>query len=409
MPPGYPIGGITAYGNLMSDYWHAPRRPRAGARLLLPGQRAAAAVPHRSGAAARRWQTLAERREPASAGPRRSVEQDDDGVRVTIAEEDGGGQRRAGGRLRGRLRRRPFAGARADRHRARRHRFRPAHGAGRVPLARAARGSQALSRAHDLSRDASRSQGLLAVLRPHRRRRGLLLPCAGAGRHHARTTSISRRCCRRPPASSSPCEFDHVGFWDLRVAVARQYQVGRVFIAGDAAHSHPPYGGFGLNNGLEDAANLGWKLAATLRAGAARRCCASYSEERRPIFQETAEDFIAERIERRRRLPRPLQPGARPRRVRARVDGARDRRRRPRAGLRAALRGLAGGDRAAGRRVAAPTASTRSRRGPAIICRRSSCRSGRNVFEELGRGFTLLAFDADDAAVRGVRAGGAHR
>ena len=40
------------------------------------------------------------------------------------------------------------------------------------------------------------------------------------------------------------CEFDHVGFWDLRVAVAESYQVGRAFIAGDAAHSHPPYGGF---------------------------------------------------------------------------------------------------------------------------------------------------------------------
>lgn len=48
-------------------------------------------------------------------------------------------------------------------------------------------------------------------------------------------------------------DFDHVGFWDLRVAVAEKYQVGRVFIAGDAAHSHPPYGGFGLNNGLDDA------------------------------------------------------------------------------------------------------------------------------------------------------------
>ncbi len=61
-------------------------------------------------------------------------------------------------------------------------------------------------------------------------------------------------------------EYDHVGFWDLRVAVAEKYQVGRCFIAGDAAHSHPPYGGFlVLNNGLEDAVNLGWKLAAKLQ------------------------------------------------------------------------------------------------------------------------------------------------
>jgi len=91
-------------------------------------------------------------------------------------------------------------------------------------------------------------------------------------------------------------EFEHVGFWDLRVAVAEKYQVGRVFIAGDAAHSHPPYGGFGLNNGLEDAVNLGWKVAATLEGWGGDKLLESYSEERRPIFYEVAEDFIAKRI-----------------------------------------------------------------------------------------------------------------
>ena len=45
-------------------------------------------------------------------------------------------------------------------------------------------------------------------------------------------------------------EFDHIGFWDLRFAVADSYQKGRAFIAGDAAHSHPPYGGYGVNSGL---------------------------------------------------------------------------------------------------------------------------------------------------------------
>ncbi len=94
------------------------------------------------------------------------------------------------------------------------------------------------------------------------------------------------------------CEFDHVGFWDLQVAVAESYQVGRIFIAGDAAHSHPPYGGFGVNNGLEDARNLGWKLAATLQGWGGDRLLPSYSEERHPIFKETGEDFIAARIER---------------------------------------------------------------------------------------------------------------
>jgi 2-polyprenyl-6-methoxyphenol hydroxylase-like FAD-dependent oxidoreductase len=94
------------------------------------------------------------------------------------------------------------------------------------------------------------------------------------------------------------CEFDHVGFWDLRVAVAEKYQVGRAFIAGDAAHSHPPYGGYGLNNGLEDAVNLGWKLAARFDGWGGDALLASYSDERRPIFHEVAEDLIAARIRR---------------------------------------------------------------------------------------------------------------
>ena len=59
--------------------------------------------------------------------------------------------------------------------------------------------------------------------------------------------------------------FDHIGFWDLRIATANTYRDGRVLIAGDAAHSHPPYGGYGINTGFEDARNLGWKLAATLQ------------------------------------------------------------------------------------------------------------------------------------------------
>ena len=73
------------------------------------------------------------------------------------------------------------------------------------------------------------------------------------------------------------CDFDYVGFWDLRIAVAERYQVGRAFIAGDAAHSHPPYGAYGLNNGLDDVTNLGWKIAATLKGWGAARL-SSYTE-----------------------------------------------------------------------------------------------------------------------------------
>jgi 2-polyprenyl-6-methoxyphenol hydroxylase-like FAD-dependent oxidoreductase len=91
--------------------------------------------------------------------------------------------------------------------------------------------------------------------------------------------------------------FDHVGFWDLRIALADSYRAGRVFIAGDAAHSHPPYGGYGVNTGFEDAANLGWKLAAALQGWAGPGLLDSYSAERRPVFASTAADFIGRAIE----------------------------------------------------------------------------------------------------------------
>lgn len=86
-------------------------------------------------------------------------------------------------------------------------------------------------------------------------------------------------------------ETEHVGFWDLRFAIADDYRSGRVFVAGDAAHSHPPYGGYGINSGLEDAANLAWKLEIALATGD-DAILDTYDEERRPVFESTAADFI---------------------------------------------------------------------------------------------------------------------
>lgn len=92
-------------------------------------------------------------------------------------------------------------------------------------------------------------------------------------------------------------EFDYVGFWDLRVSIAKTYRQGRIFIAGDACHSHPPYGGYGVNTGLEDARNLGWKLAAMLQGWGGEGLLNSYGEERLPVFQSTSSDFIEKYIE----------------------------------------------------------------------------------------------------------------
>jgi 2-polyprenyl-6-methoxyphenol hydroxylase-like FAD-dependent oxidoreductase len=62
-----------------------------------------------------------------------------------------------------------------------------------------------------------------------------------------------------------------------------QYRVGRVLLAGDAAHVHSPAGGQGMNTGLQDAANLGWKLAATLRGWAPAGLLDTYQAERHPV------------------------------------------------------------------------------------------------------------------------------
>lgn len=70
--------------------------------------------------------------------------------------------------------------------------------------------------------------------------------------------------------------------WTDRARQAATYRNGRVLLAGDAAHTHSPLGGQGLNLGLGDAMNLGWKLAATIRGKAQAGLLDSYVAERRP-------------------------------------------------------------------------------------------------------------------------------
>jgi hypothetical protein len=73
--------------------------------------------------------------------------------------------------------------------------------------------------------------------------------------------------------------------FSMNARMADKYQVGRVFIGGDAAHIHPPTGGQGLNTSVQDAYNLGWKIAAVIN-GAPEKLLATYEEERRPIAAE---------------------------------------------------------------------------------------------------------------------------
>jgi hypothetical protein len=171
-----------------------------------------------------------------------------------------------------------------------------------------------------------------------------------------------------------------------------------VLIAGDAAHSHPPYGGYGLNNGLDDVVNLGWKLAARLHGWGGEALLDTYTEERRPIFWETAQDFILARIQ----ADRDFLDRYSPERDRDEFERAwkksmtvtptRAMTYAPHYEGSSIVWGQPGGGCSA-----SGTHSFSARAGhhlpPQVLS------SGRHVFEELGPDFSLMAFDADDSVV----------
>ncbi len=73
--------------------------------------------------------------------------------------------------------------------------------------------------------------------------------------------------------------------WTGQGLLAERYRFGRVFLAGDSAHRHPPATGLGLNSGIQDAHNLAWKLALVLKGQAGDSLLDSYESERRPVAQ----------------------------------------------------------------------------------------------------------------------------
>ncbi|WP_147944902.1 rifampin monooxygenase [Microbispora hainanensis] len=77
--------------------------------------------------------------------------------------------------------------------------------------------------------------------------------------------------------------------------LAERYRAGRVLLAGDAAHIHPPIGGQGLNLGVQDAVNLGWKLAAQVRGWAPDTLLDTYQAERRPVAADVLDNTRAQR------------------------------------------------------------------------------------------------------------------
>ena len=81
--------------------------------------------------------------------------------------------------------------------------------------------------------------------------------------------------------------------WTARMELVDRSRAGRVFLLGDAAHLNPPFGGHGLNTGLGDAVDLGWKIAARLQGWGGDALLDSYISERRPLHERVIEAATA--------------------------------------------------------------------------------------------------------------------
>lgn len=94
---------------------------------------------------------------------------------------------------------------------------------------------------------------------------------------------------QRAPAGINPLALHWSSYFRIHHRHAAQLAVGRIFIAGDAAHIHSPFGGQGMNTGLHDIWNLVWKLELSLRGHGNRALLDSYSAERLPVIKNVIE------------------------------------------------------------------------------------------------------------------------
>ena len=90
-----------------------------------------------------------------------------------------------------------------------------------------------------------------------------------------------------------PYEILSADEWVASRLIADTYRKGRMFLAGDACHLHPPFGGYGMNMGIGDAVDLGWKLSAVLGGWGGAALLDSYEIERRPVHIQVMDEAVA--------------------------------------------------------------------------------------------------------------------
>ena len=98
---------------------------------------------------------------------------------------------------------------------------------------------------------------------------------------------------RRATGIDLPYEILSTDEWVASRLIADRYRDRRALLIGDACHLHPPFGGYGMNMGVADGVDLGWKLAAVLRGWGGAALIDSYEAERRPVHQRVMDEAVA--------------------------------------------------------------------------------------------------------------------
>ena len=104
---------------------------------------------------------------------------------------------------------------------------------------------------------------------------------------------VAKQLIRQATGVSLPLELLSNDEWVASRLIADRYRERRVSLAGDACHVHPPFGGYGMNMGIADAVDLGWKIAAVLQGWGGPRLLDSYEAERRPVHEFVMDEAVA--------------------------------------------------------------------------------------------------------------------
>jgi len=217
---------------------------------------------------------------------------------------------------------------------------------------------------------------------------------------------------RKSTGIDRPYEVLSADEWTASRLIASHYRAARVFLAGDACHLHPPFGGYGMNMGVADGVDLGWKIAAVLQGWGGPALLESYEAERKPVHNFVMDEAVANHGLLSHQLWQPgleddTDDGARLRRdVRTRIEGAKIRE--------FTTLGVVKGYRYDGSPIVVADGTPARAHDflnyvpsarPGCIAPHAWLHDGTSLYDHFGQGFTLLvAGTADNAEIDRARA-----